>query len=527
MLHLAAAMMLTACTDTSKSSYDPMLVTTQAGSVRGVSDGSVIEFRAVPYAAPPTGDRRFAPPAPAVPWDGVRDGGRYAEPCSQGDQINEDCLYLNVTRPAVDGDRLRPVMVWLHGGGFSLGTPNGYDPSELAVQGDVVVVRPAFRLNVFGLFALPGLDGAGGFLLQDQQAALGWVRRNIVAFGGDPENVTLFGESGGAIAACAHLVSPASRGLFHRVILQSGSCSTAFASNFVARGMPAGSYFIPLADAEARGADLADAVGCRLATHDERLDCLRRTPAQQIAQAGGAFFSAAFGTSTLPDRPAGALAGGRAAKVPVVTGFNQEEGLSMVGGMQFAGRPVTAEEYPDLIHDAFGAHGPDVLTRYPLEKFQGRGDLAWSAVITDRMFACPQMRDARQLARSSPTFLYLFADAEGVGLIPTAPGLPRGASHTSELPLLFRLAEGPVDITTGARIERSAEQAQLSRRMIAYWTQFARSGTPAAGGSEEWPQFNAERPIARRLASFGPDLLGTAQQDHQCELWDRLSEGPP
>ena len=192
----------------------------------------VREYLGVPFAAPPVGSLRWAPPQPPAPWSGTHDATHPAKMCAQGTVANEDCLYLNITVPRGPGKRSpKPVMVWVHGGGLSVGAGSTYDPRRMATEGDVIVVTIDFRLNVFGFFAYEGLAGSGTFGFQDQQAALRWVERNIAAFGGDPHNVTLFGESGGGVGTCAQLTSPAAVGLFDKVIMQSGGCSTSWPRN--------------------------------------------------------------------------------------------------------------------------------------------------------------------------------------------------------------------------------------------------------------------------------------------------------
>lgn len=523
MAALASSLVVAGCGTREERARNPALVQVDAGPLRGIATRDTLTFRGIPYAAPPVGSRRFAPPAPVEPWKGVRDASRFAAKCPQEQATDEDCLHLNIVAPRNAGGGKLPVMVWLHGGGFSGGTANSYDASELAARGKVVVVAVEFRVNVFGLLALPGMAGAGNLIFLDQQAALRWVKRNIAAFGGDPGNVTLFGESGGAIGTCAHLVSPGSRGLFHKAILQSGSCSTSFAADFVARGVPAGNYFEPLARMETQGVTLAKALGCPGPDGAAMLACLRRAPAAVVTKAGAALISASYGTATLPQEPAAALTADIAVRVPVLTGFNEQEGLALVAGMQLVGAPVTASDYPELVRGAFRVRSGDVLAHYPLASFGGRGDLAWAAVITDRMFACPQLRDAAEMARGTPVYTYEFADPDGAGLIPTPPGLPRGPSHSSELPLIFRLADAPVDIATGRRIERSAEQRRLSAHMITAWTSFAGAGSPVDPDGRAWPRFDRRGTAFTWLGTArSPRPARTAAERHECEFWSGM-----
>jgi para-nitrobenzyl esterase len=207
------------------------IVMTGSGPVRGVRGPAVDSYQGIPYAQPPTGDLRWRAPRPVRPWTTAIDATTPGPACAQNEPgkpagttlpgSGEDCLYLNVTTPR--GQR-RPVIVWIHGGGNTAGTGSEYDATRMATRGDVVVVTINYRLGVFGFFGYPGLSGSGAFGLQDQQAALRWVRANAAAFGGDPGNVTVAGESAGGVDICAQLTAPGSAGLFARAILQSGSC---------------------------------------------------------------------------------------------------------------------------------------------------------------------------------------------------------------------------------------------------------------------------------------------------------------
>jgi para-nitrobenzyl esterase len=495
-------------------------VVTPLGTLQGVADADVVKFLGVPYALPPVGPRRFASPQPVAAWNGVRDATKFAAMCPQGKTFIEDCLYLNVLVPrAAHPGKPRPVMVWLHGGGLSGGSPNTYDATRLATQGDVIFVGVEFRVNIFGFYAVDGLDGAGTFGFQDQQAALRWVRKNIAAFGGDPSNVTVFGESGGGISVCAQLVSPGARGLINKAITQSGTCSISWPYGGPFPEMAASAYFEPLAAIEARGRDTAKKLGCDQADRAGTLACLRALPAEKLAGESGHFYSGAYGTPVLPIDPMQAVADGRHLRMPLLTGNTRDESRAVASAYQLLGKPITDANFTGLIDKAFGARAPEILRRYPVSRY-GQPALAWSAIYTDRMFACAVLRDARLFARAMPTFAYEFADPNGVGLIPFLPGLPSGASHSSELPLLFDLADGPIDMTTGKKKPMSPAQRELAGQMIGYWSRFAHTGDPNEAGATAWPRFTpGTQGKAFVLVPGSAPSLEDTWSEHQCDFW--------
>jgi para-nitrobenzyl esterase len=292
-----------------------------SGDVRGRLLDGYLSFQGIPYAAPPVGELRWRSPAPVAPWSGVRDATAPGSPAPQLAQsfdgatsVDEDCLTLNVTAPEALGTG-RPVLVWLHGGGGTSGTASTYDPRRLVVPGDLVVVAPNFRLGVFGCFGHPGLADGGTFGLQDQQAALRWVQREIARFGGDPANVTLVGESYGALTIAAHLMSPASAGLFHRAILQSaGMVTGSTPANTFIPGVPElPPMWCPAAELDQLGAATAAERGWVTPGSDleSALAQLRRVPVTDLLQVSSAFIRPAFGGPTLPELPAEALLAGR------------------------------------------------------------------------------------------------------------------------------------------------------------------------------------------------------------------------
>nr|WP_233594957.1 carboxylesterase family protein [Amycolatopsis sp. WAC 04169] len=346
---------LGALTTTVAEAGESPVVRTDSGPVRGVSADGYRSFQGIPFAAPPVGDLRWSPPRKPASWSAVRDASRPGPRCAQGAGLGsppseaEDCLYLNVISPAKAERKPRPVLVWVHGGSFTSGAGSDYDFKRMALGGDVVVVTVNYRLGVFGFFGHPELGrDSGVFGLQDQQAALRWVQRNARAFGGDPRNVTLFGESAGAMSTCAQLTSPSAAGLFHRAIIQSGPCTLTWPDGGFFPGVPAGSPYLPRTDVEAMGAEAAKKLGCA------DVACLRRLPVKDLVSQP--FSTPAFGTGLLPEHPAEALKAGHFARVPVLTGVTRDEARLFVA--LFPGHPFTEEHYRGLLRTAFGEKAP-------------------------------------------------------------------------------------------------------------------------------------------------------------------------
>ena len=296
------------------------MVRTDKGLVRGVENGGAREFLGIPYAAPPVGPLRWRPPQPAARWRGIRDAGKPGNVCAQNGSVAtgvpvtstaEDCLYLNVYTPATSSFRPRPVMVWIHGGGFTGGAGSVYDGGPLAVTGNAVVVTINYRLGPFGFLALPSLDAespggsSGDYGLEDQQAALRWVRRNARAFGGDPRNVTIFGQSAGGESVCDNMASPTATGLFAHAITESGCLQ-------------------PLQNqqqAEHHDASFAAQLGCTSAA--TAAACLRGKPVTSLLAAAGGVpdgWAPVVGGAALPLQQATAFATGRYTAHPAAPG---------------------------------------------------------------------------------------------------------------------------------------------------------------------------------------------------------------
>jgi para-nitrobenzyl esterase len=486
---------------TAADGADPV-VWTGSGAVRGAAAGNTRVFEGIPYAAPPVGELRWRAPRPAARWQGVRDATAPGPACAQlpgelpDGSTSEDCLYLNVTAPA--GAVRRPVVVWVHGGGFFMGAGANYDARRFAGRGDVVVVTINYRLGVFGFFGLPGLEGSGTFGLADQQAALRWVRANIGAFGGDPHNVTVAGQSAGAMSVCAQLTSPSAAGLFDRAVLQSGSCATGYLDNFEYRGEQAATIFQPLSGVAGHGADVAASFGCA------DLACLRGLPVADLMPVQQAFTQPAYGTPVLPRFPGDAVRAGRFHRVSVLSGTTRDEARPWIAAYDH-GAPMSGPTFDEVVEETFGADAAAVRAEYPVDP-PGSAAMTWAAIVTDRMWACPQYETSLGLAARSTVHHYEFADPAPPPLSPAPPAMPLGAQHASDLWSFFDLG--------GYRPGFTPAQQRLSDRMIDYWAAFARSGDP----DRAWPRLTRHRP---HVWSLAPDAITSVDlvTEHHCSFW--------
>jgi len=491
------------------------VVSTAQGKVRGTVGDGLRTFQGIPYAAPPVGDLRWASPQPAANWSDVRDATRPGAACAQPvglaigvPSVEEDCLYLNVTAPA-DTRAKRPVIVWIHGGSMMYGTGDMYNADRLAAAG-TVVVSMNYRLGVLGFLTNPALDGpqaaygSGSFGLEDQQAALRWVRANIAGFGGDPRNVTIMGQSGGGYAVCDHLASPVSAGLFHRAIVQSAPCATGGSRT--------------RAEAEADSADVIQLVGCKNAP--DVAACLRNVDVEPLLAKYGAWQEPrpVTGTRLLPVSPAEAMRTGRFNRVPVLVGVNHDEENGMVGALELGegGAPMAPEAYEPTIRELFPADADAVLQRYPLGKFGSAGE-ALATVKTDATWSTPTLDTARLLSRWTSTRMYEFAEEDTPWYDDYPyPSFPMRAQHMAELAYLFDLE---------LYEELTDDQARLSARMIGAWVRFATSGNPNGGGEAAWRQFRGETSSGWYVQSLtSANWRPTAfAQDHDYPFWTSLA----
>ncbi|MCK2237458.1 MULTISPECIES: carboxylesterase/lipase family protein [unclassified Crossiella] len=512
---LLAAVLSLGMTAGVASARPAALALTDTGPVLGTVAADHRSFQGIPYAAPPVGELRWGSPRPAARWTGIRDARRPGPECAQnrgilGEQarVAEDCLYLNVITPKARGGRPLPVLVWLHGGGFRNGAGSKYDPAALAARGDVVVVTLNYRLGVFGFLAHPAL-GAGNLGIEDQQAALHWVRRNAAAFGGNPGNVTVFGESAGGVSACAHLFSPRSAGLFHRAIVQSGPCAMT--------SWPTSGTWLPRpkARAEADATAFATRLGCTEPA--TAAVCLHAKPAAELLAKAGHELGPVTGDHILPLDPVTALATGRFNRVPVLHGTTRDEHATFLARELLGLPPVSAASYPAELTAIFGR--PDaarIAAEYPLTGYRSPSE-AMTAVLTDAYWARAAAATHRALARHVPTYAYEFADTEAPWVSTVAPLSYRtGAFHAAELNYLFA-----AEYFTGTRLR--PDQRELGNTMIDYWTRFARTGDPNGPGRPRWAPSSPATDLVQTLA---PGHGGIAPVDlaagHRAEFWRGL-----
>ncbi|WP_154796055.1 carboxylesterase/lipase family protein [Occultella kanbiaonis] len=502
-------------TASATANADRIVVTTDGGLVRGSLDGETRSFQGIPYAAPPVGELRWRAPAPAEPWRGVRDATAPSPACAQnegelpGGSASEDCLYLNVTTPAATSGEPRPVILWLHGGGFFMGAGHNYDPSRLATRGNAVVVTINYRLGMFGFLGLPGLADSGTFGLADQQAAMAWVQRNAAAFGGDPDNVTLAGQSAGAVSTCAQLASPGAAGLFDRAIMQSGSCDLAWLANTVYRGQPADDILLPVQTVQERGRALATDLGCTSDDPDAVIECLRALPVETLKPVMDGFIQPAYGTELLPAQPSEAFSTGAFNRVPVLSGHTRDESTLEVVGYEGGAAPMSEQTYQEVMTETFGDDRAAVEEVYPRSAYES-GAAAWAAIATDSKWASGQYETSLALSRFVPVHQYEFSDPAPPFSSP-AP-MTMGAYHTSDLWSFFALS--------GAEPTFTAEQQRLSDQMIDYWAAFATTGNPDVAGGPAWPRFDgaANTPYVQSLA---PGTIGAVDvaTEHHLAFW--------
>ncbi|MBV8898032.1 MAG: carboxylesterase family protein [Acidobacteriaceae bacterium] len=459
----------------------PAQIRTQSGLVEGSAsaDGKVQVFEGIPFAAPPVGKLRWQAPQPVLPWEGLRKASAFGSRCMQAsifpDMVfrdpgpSEDCLFLNVWTPAQSANAHLPVMVWIYGGGFAAGAASEprQDGSKLAEKG-VVVVSMNYRLGVFGFFAHPELTkespqhASGNYGFLDQAAALEWVHKNIAGFGGDPDKVTIFGESAGSISVCAQMASPLSKNLIKRAIGESGSLFMLMA--------PTRS----LAESEEQGAKFATEVSAA------NLDALRAMPAQQLLDAAQQHRqSIRFWPNVdgyfLPEQPQEIYAAGKQAHVALLAGWNTDE--QSAEGF-FGKEPHTMEGYTARMKDLYADHSDEMLKLYPAADEAQMKESA-GALAGDRFIAYSTWKWLEEQLQTgdAPVYRYHFEQAP-----PQPAGTPsHGAYHSADIEYVFETLDSK-------NLPWTDEDRKLSDMISSYWTNFARTGDPNGAGLPKWPK---------------------------------------
>lgn len=463
---------------------DSLTVKTAQGKVQGktINDGKVKAFLGLPYAAPPLGALRWKAPEPPAKWKGMRDATHYSAHCYQGHVYadmtfqdsgpSEDCLYLNVFTPAdVKGKSKLPVMFWIHGGGYSGGSASEprHNGDFLPTKG-VVLVTINYRLGVFGFLATADLaqeagGTAGNYGLQDMVAALRWVRGNIANFGGDPDNLTIFGESAGSSAVSTLMASPLAQGLFQKAIGESGGAL---------------SNVLPTDALEARtkrGSDWVATLGVKTLTE------LRALPAETLIEAGrkeGAVrFSTVVDGRLLTEPVAATYAAGKQAHVPLLAGWNRDENISLAKGM-------TVENWKAWAATNFGDRAEEFLRLYPGETDEqaARSSIDYGS---DSFIAFGTWKwiEAHRKTGDAPLYRYHFEQAA-----PPSKFHPDAvAFHSDDIEYVF----GTLDTRPGAAW--NADERKLSDEMMSYWTNFAKTGDPNGPGLPVWPKYGEDRQL--------------------------------
>lgn len=503
-------------------------IPTDEGPVRGRVVGSSRVFLGIPYARAPVGPMRWRAPEPAPRRMSVHDASSYGKICPQAlpvlgldSRSDEDCLTLNVWAPSPAPARAAPVLVWIHGGAFQLGSGGDqYDGRKLAEATGAVVVTLNYRLGVLGFLTHPALSAesadANNFGIRDQQSALRWVRANISAFGGDDSNVTVFGESAGGNSICVHLVTPSSAGLFDKAIVQSGLCLKAGLS---------------YAQSDALGQQLERDFGCAGAA--DVLGCLRAISADKLVAetaidgqylggivylnpATNYFFQPVIDGELIPDQLETLFARGAFHHVPLLHGANTDEGALFHIPFPLGGIPIASrQEFVELIEGRFPGHTAAIEALYAPPKYESWNE-ALSQVTGDSMFLCPSRRVAAYITRGGqPNYLYRFAGTLESTLVSIISGR---SFHSAEVSYLL-INDNPLGSIPSAKLP-------LARKLRAIWYQFASTGTPN-GEPSLGPTWHPYDPSSRdEFVLDEPVTIQELSKRDECALWAKVAGAP-
>lgn len=498
----------------SDSSYEEssLLVKTNSGTVRGhMEEESVRVFRGIPFAAPPVGDLRWSEPQPAVSWEGVRDATEFGADCLQAlgpigsrkIEKSEDCLYLNVW--SVERDEPQPVMVWIHGGDFRRGSGSMEDRfhGKKFAESGIVLVTINYRLGILGFFAHPGLNEesergvSGNQGIYDQLAALKWVQQNIAAFGGDPNNVTIFGQSAGSMSVCYLVATPLSRGLFQKAIGQSGGCFNKHPTLDDPLENPEQTQGELAGGGHAAGVVMAQTLGAA-GEGTEAIEELREMDSRvfihgsiQPSELSLPWRSIYVDGYMFPDQMGNLLGGDGGNPVPVLVGSNTDEGTWL-----YAGIPERSLEDWKTSVRKNSEGDPEVFIELYMEDAKKSTMTASQQMISDVAFAW-EMRKWAQLItlRGKDAYMYVFSHAPPGG----GPDRPKGAYHGGELDFVFNRR------MPSWWIEKDQKVADL---MHAYWVNFAKTGSPNGKGLPNWPVYDTDLDNALEINSSPRTING-------------------